>query len=136
EIPISEMGTFIQTEIPKIGAAVMSKNIEMAGTAMGLTYKWDEENQMTETAVAIPVNGEQDLGNDYKFVEIPEGKALVIDYYGYPDGSVVAHEAMDAYINANHLSTKMPVIEEYVTDPSQEPDPSKWLTRVYYLLEG
>ncbi|MEL6945811.1 MAG: SRPBCC family protein, partial [Bacteroidota bacterium] len=136
EMPISEMGTFIQTEMPKIGEAVIGKNIEMAGTAMALTYKWDQENEMTETAVAIPVNGEQNVGGDYEFIEIAEGKALVIDYYGEYDGSVVAHEAMDAYLAANGLSFKMPVIEEYVTDPTTEPDPSKWLTRIYYFLEG
>jgi hypothetical protein len=29
----------------------------------------------------------------------------------------------------------MPVIEQYVTDPGQEPDSSKWLTRVFYPVE-
>lgn len=136
EMPISEMSTFIQTEMPKIGEAVMTKNIEMAGTAMTLTYVWDEENGVTESAVAIPVSGEQDLGGDYEFVEIPATKALVVDYYGEYDGTVAAHEAIDAHMKAQGLTWKTPVIEEYVTDPSQEPDPSKWLTRVYYLLEG
>jgi len=136
EMPMSEMGTFIQKEMPKIGEAVMSKNIEMAGTAMTLTYVWDEENGVTESAVAIPVNGEQDLGGDYEFVEIAATKALVVDYYGEYEGSVAAHMAIDEYMKAQGLTWKTPVIEEYVTDPSQEPDPSKWLTRVYYLLEG
>jgi hypothetical protein len=29
----------------------------------------------------------------------------------------------------------MPVIEEYVTGPETEPDTSKWLTKIYYLLD-
>ncbi|MEM0992900.1 MAG: SRPBCC family protein, partial [Bacteroidota bacterium] len=136
EVPMTAIDAFIQEQMPKLGQAVISKNIEMKGTAMSLTYKWDEAEQITDASVAIPVDEGTDLGGEYQSVTIPAGKALVVDYYGAYEGSIVAHEAIDAYIKANNLSMSLPVIEEYVTDPSQEPDPSKWLTRVYYLIEG
>ena len=27
------------------------------------------------------------------------------------------------------------VLEQYITDPSQEPDTSKWLTNIYYYVK-
>jgi effector-binding domain-containing protein len=46
-----------------------------------------------------------------------------------------AHEAMDAYMASNKLEQKAPVIEEYITDPGSEPDSSKWLTKIMYLIK-
>jgi len=28
----------------------------------------------------------------------------------------------------------VPVVEEYITDPGEEPDPEKWLTRITYYF--
>jgi len=64
--------------------------------------------------------------------------ALVVDYYGNYDGTVAAHSALEKYMKENNMADQLafPVIKECVTDPMTEPDPSKWLTRVYYLLQG
>ena len=43
---------------------------------------------------------------------------------------------MDDYFKANGLEPSKLVMEEYVTDPGAEPDTSKWLTKIYYFLEG
>jgi len=32
------------------------------------------------------------------------------------------------------LFNSSPVVEEYITDPMEEKDPSKWLTKVIYYL--
>jgi effector-binding domain-containing protein len=63
------------------------------------------------------------------------GKALKVDYYGDYAGSEQAHVAIMEYIDQNGLTAKEPVIELYITDPGMEPDTSKWLTTIYYLVE-
>ena len=119
---------------PKIVGVMQATGIEMAGMPCGLFYTWDEASGQMDMASAIPVKSKTTL-DGFETIEIPSSKTLVIDYYGDYHGTVAAHEAMDAYIKANNLKIVMPVIEEYVTDPGQEPDPNKWLTRVYYPLE-
>jgi effector-binding domain-containing protein len=58
-----------------------------------------------------------------------------VDHQG-PFGTVVsAYDALDLHFAANRLTPRMPVVEEYLTDPSKEPDPSKWLTRVVFFAE-
>ncbi len=42
---------------------------------------------------------------------------------------------MDEYMEEKKLQSIPQVIEEYVTDPVQEPDTAKWLTRIIYFVE-
>lgn len=121
-------------KLPKIFAALQSKGAEIAGMPCGLYYTWDESTGQTDMASAVPVKGKTEV-DDFSAIEVPSTKTLLIDYYGDYHGVGAAHEAMDAYINANGLKVSPPAIEEYVTDPTQEPDTTKWLTKVYYPLE-
>ena len=59
----------------------------------------------------------------------------MINYYGPYEESNKPHEAIEKYLQAKNLTASLPCWEEYVTDPEEEPDQSKWLTRIYYFLE-
>ena len=98
----------------------------------GLYFTWDEENQQTEMAAAIPVSQPTTLA-PFESFEVKEQKALLIDFYGPYEKLGDAHHAMDAHIRANNLKTCI-ALEQYDTDPGQEPDSSKWLTKIYYTL--
>lgn len=119
---------------PNIVGTLQAQGAEMAGMPCGLFYSWDENAGQMDMASAIPVKEKIEI-DGFATIEIPTTKTLLIDYYGNYHGTVAAHEAMETYIKSNNLKTLRPVIEEYVTDPGQEPDTSKWLTRVYYPLE-
>ena len=84
-------------------------------------------------AAAIPVKEALALKN-YISLDIPSKKAIQIDYFGDYAGTAEAHSAMDDFLLDHGLFKEVPVIEEYVTDPSTESDPSKWLTKVTYYL--
>jgi effector-binding domain-containing protein len=43
--------------------------------------------------------------------------------------------ALDEYMAEKGLQYIPPVVEEYLTDPGQEPDTAKWLTKVIYFVE-
>ncbi|MCB0642653.1 MAG: SRPBCC family protein [Phaeodactylibacter sp.] len=117
---------------PQIAAL---KEVEAVGMPCGLYYDWDEAVQETTMAAAIPVNQAGTFTEPVANVEIAAGPAWMIEYKGNYDGLGTAHEAIAAYLEANSLEAQMPCIEEYVTDPGTEPDPSKWITKIYYLLK-
>lgn len=133
-ISIQDIQKHYAENLPKAFAAVTAAGIEMAGMPSGLLYSYDEENGTTDIAQVIPVKEPKEL-EGFETFTIPAGKCLHIDYYGDYSATETAHVAMDEYIKANSLTHKFPVIEQYVTDPGQEPDPSKWLTKVYYPLQ-
>lgn len=125
-----------QEKFPEAMGIVQNAKAEMAGMPCGLFYEWDVENSQTDMAAAIPVKElPADLPDTAVGIDIPAGKALRIDYYGEYEGTGAAHDAIDAYMKANNLTGKTPCIEQYITDPTTEPDPKKWLTTVTYFIE-
>ena len=85
-------------------------------------------------AAAMPVNRPL-KAEGIQTIRVPRGTAYSVDYYGPYDKVGPAHLAIDRYFKENGLTLKPPVIEEYVTDPTKEPDSSKWLTRIYYFAQ-
>lgn len=128
---------FFATRYGQIGEAMGKAKLEMDGMPCGLYFTWDESTTMTDMAVAMPVKGgkAQNSGK-VEAIQVPASKAYVIDYYGPYEGTGDAHMAMDEYMKAKNLKAGSPVIEEYVTGPGSEPDPKKWLTKIYYLADA
>lgn len=104
-----------------------------AGPPSALFYEWDEVNQMTDMAVALPVESGLMLKGGFSET-VEASKAAVIDYYGSYSGTGAAHEALSAYGMDHGLQFSVPVVEEYITDPNTEPDTTKWHTRVIYRI--
>jgi effector-binding domain-containing protein len=120
--------------LPAIFNAVTAKGLEVAGMPSGLYYTWDEATSTTDLFSAAPLKAKASI-DGFETVELPASKALVIDFYGSYDDISAAHEAMDTYLKEKGLIQVPPAIEEYVTDPGTEPDPSKWLTQVIYYYK-
>ncbi|MBR9920418.1 MAG: hypothetical protein GYB31_06225 [Bacteroidetes bacterium] len=134
-VEMDKMSDFIGQAYGTVMGAMAEKQVPMAGPASCLYYTWDEETQTSDMVAAIPIGEVADLGENVEVIEIPAGKAAMIDYYGAYEGLGSAHEAMDAYLKANGHAFKAPCLEMYVTDPTTESDTTKWLTQVVYFYE-
>lgn len=130
---IDALAARFAVNFPKVYDAVSKAGLEMGGMPSALYYIWDEANNSTDLAFAIPVKSKGEV-KGFETIEIPAGKMLLVDYYGNYEGIGEAHIAVDQYLAAKGLKAGIPVIEEYVTDPQAEPDTAKWLTKVYYPL--
>ncbi len=120
---------------PAVMAAIAKAGVAPADIGMpsGLYWAHNDSTQMVDMAAAVPITAEQPIGRLSVFPM--GGKALVIDYFGSYDTIARAHMAMDAYMAEHQLTQRAPVIEQYITDPEQEPDTSKWLTKLVYFVE-
>lgn len=132
-IKMEDITAHLAENFPKVFGAVAQKGLEMAGMPSGLYYTWDEATSTTEFLQAAPLKENATI-EGFETVELPASKALVIDYYGAYEGIGAAHEAMEAYLKEKGYTSRPPAIEEYVTDPGQEPDPAKWLTQLVYFI--
>ena len=61
---------------------------------------------------------------------------MIINYMGDYGNIKEAHKAMGAYMSGNKLRTIPPIVESYITDPSVEPDTTKWRTKLIYFVES
>jgi effector-binding domain-containing protein len=137
-VGISEMQEFYSNHLGAIfGYLSSEKDLQPAGPACGIYYAWDEENQMTVLAAAVPY-----ISNNNKKAELKgyepvtlSGNAYKLAYIGNYNQLSDAHRAIHEYIEANNYAMSDVVLEEYVTDPGSEPDTSKWITNIYYFAK-
>jgi len=133
EVAMKNISQFYASNLGSLFAKAQKSGVEMSGKPCGLFFKWDEANGKTDMAAAIPVAQKLWIA-DASSLDIPAGNALQIDFYGDYSETSKAHNAMEEYLKDHGLFNNPPIIEEYVTDPSEDPDPSKWLTKITYYI--
>lgn len=97
-------------------------------------YNWDMENSTTNMAIVLSVKEiPKNIPDGFELIEIPETDSYYINYYGEYSEMESAHNTINNYLISNSLEIEYVAIEEYITDPGTEPDPSNWLTKISYL---
>ena len=134
QLNFGNIQSFYAAHLPAIYSYV-NKHFTLSGAPTGLYFSWDDKKGETTMAAAVPIR-ELDANVDTTYSSwIIGGKALKYEHYGNYDSIHLAHERLDLYLEENNLTKDSPVIEEYVTDPGQETDTTKWQTNVYYMLK-
>lgn len=133
EVKMQNIQQFYTQNLGALFGKVTGAKVEMDGMPSGLFFKWDEENNVTDMAASIPLK-EPVAIKGTNSLTLPESRAIQVDYYGDYQNSKNAHFAIDDYMKDYGLLNDPPIIEEYVTDPIEEKDPSKWLTRITYYI--
>jgi effector-binding domain-containing protein len=129
-VDTAEITAYYEENFPKIMSLITDEKLTPAGAQAGLFWSWGAQADM---AAAIPIAEDKKISGTQSFPV--SGKALVIEYFGPYLNTIEAHLAMDDYMAEKKLRSIPPVMEEYVTDPSTEPDTSKWLTKIIYFVE-
>lgn len=133
-VKFSEIPKFMGMAYQEVGATCGKLKTNITGPASALYWKYDEKAGNTDMAAALPIDRAIVLKNPMGTIDF-KGKALIIDYYGAYDKIGNAHMAMDDYMKEKNLKNRIPVVEQYITDPMAEKDTSKWLTKVIYYFE-
>jgi effector-binding domain-containing protein len=134
EVGFSDMQSFYATSFTTLMQAMEKSRVRMIGLPTGIYFTWDQQQMTTDMAAALPVRGNL-KGEGIEMIHIPAQTAYMVDYYGSYELLNIPHQALELYLTQSNLKTKPPAIEEYVTDPTAEPDTSKWLTKIYYFVE-
>lgn len=120
-----KMGEFYGQIYKYIG----ENQLKPTGYPISLWHTWSDTDSDMECAVLI--EGEVE-GNDLiKSSKSYEGKAAVLDYYGAYDCSPDGWQKLFEFIKENGLEENGVPWDEYITDPTQETDTAKWLTKLY-----
>ncbi len=135
KVPMDRIQSTYGPNMSKVMTACQNAGLRMDGMPSALFYEFNEEAKYIDMAATIAVTAGQAVGGGVEIFTLPNAKALQIDYYGTYQGIANAHYAMDDYMSTYKLlqNRAIPVIEEYITDPGAQPDPSKRLTKVTYF---
>ncbi|MCC6816108.1 MAG: GyrI-like domain-containing protein [Saprospiraceae bacterium] len=135
-IPNYQMQKYYGEKYPLIYKLIDSLHLEVDGPPVGMVFGWDGTNSIVDLMAALPVKEKMKAPLGFEFIEITDIPCLKLEHYGFYNSLKNAHARMDFVMNSSSYVLKAPIIEEYVTSPSQEKDTSKWLTNVYYLLNN
>lgn len=127
---VEETQEYFGKHFPELYGFALQSNVK-PGSAAAMYYYWDGKE--TEAEALLPVDKEPKNLGGYTFRTMEPTQALLVDYHGAYEGLGGPHNAIEAYSKEKNLTLGYPW-EVYVTDPSTEPDTSKWLTKVYYPI--
>ena len=121
---------FYASNLGNLFNKAQTAGIEMKGMPCGLYFSMNpDSNGSMDMAAAIPISTAVSI-EGAGYLSIPARAAISLDYYGDYHTIPQGHLAMEAFMKDRGYLLDTPVIEEYVTDPGEEPDPSKYLTRI------
>lgn len=135
KINMAEVEAFYTEVFPAAMGFIGKSGVNPTGNPVGLYFEYSEDYTSTDLAAVVPIENGNVLGDEFQLFSIPAGKALVMDYYGSYDALNKGHDEFEAYLKRKGLKRKMPVAEQYITDPTTVDDPSKILTQITYWLE-
>jgi effector-binding domain-containing protein len=115
----------------KLVEYIISNNAEITGYPLSYYLTWNPGGYTTFTA-AIPVNKLPESTQDIQVRMTSPCKAVRYTYFGGYESLDVPHNAIDKYIFDSGNQVLGAPWEEYITDPTTEPDSSKWQTNIYY----
>jgi Polyketide cyclase / dehydrase and lipid transport len=134
KLPQADIGKFFMDNTGKLYEALGKAGVKPAGPLCGIYYDWNTETRTTSMMICVPVAEKHNvpgLAND----NIPAGKAYWTTMYGGPSGSYAAHTAVDEKFKADGMEMGGPALEEYEVNQGSEPDSTKWITKIIYMVK-
>ncbi|MGB0430460.1 MAG: SRPBCC family protein [Bacteroidia bacterium] len=132
-VKFPDIQAFFAKYLPEIMGNIQAAGYELDGMPSAIYYNWDEENQQTEVAAAIPIKGLGVQMGGYETITVHPGLACQVQHYGSYDSLSTVHGAIETHL-ANRTLTGTIAIEEYVTDPTTVKDLNELLTVVTYPI--
>jgi effector-binding domain-containing protein len=132
-VKFQDMPKYFGDNFPKMFEAI-GKGGGKPGMPLAVFYKYDTVAKNADVAAAIPYEGKPVTAKGYAALNLPASKAYVIDYWGDYEKMKPAYDAMDAKLREMGRQNPDMVIEEYVTDPMNEKDTTKWNTKIYFFV--
>ena len=110
----------------KSGVAITTRPI-------AIYHRFDENWAVFEAG--IPVIEKLPVSGRILYKTMPESDHAAADYYGSYDTLEDGHNAVQQWLMRYRRKLTGYPWEMYVTDPAAEPDPNKWLTKIFYPVD-
>ncbi|MBK6859121.1 MAG: hypothetical protein IPK91_12390 [Saprospiraceae bacterium] len=131
----NKIPSFYAKSYPKIYNFLDSLKIPIIGPPVGLILDWEGSTGQVYILAALPVENKMPNYPAWTSFDIPQMECMKLEHYGSYATLRNAHVKLSYLMDNSPFTLAPPIIEEYVTSPSQQPDTSKWLTNIYYLLD-
>jgi effector-binding domain-containing protein len=121
------MGSMFQA----VRQAVTRQRIETDGA---LFARYHEFGETVDLEAGVPVKTPVEPEGQVRPSQLPSGPAAIAVHAGPYETLSQTYAAIEAWLSSTGRTASGPPWEIYLTDPSVEPDASKWLTEVIFPL--
>jgi effector-binding domain-containing protein len=113
-----------------LGRHFGERRIPFAGHPFAYYHSWSDTATVMDVGFPVPPGtaGEGRI----QAVTLPGGRIVTGTHVGPYDKIVETYNAMDMWMKSNGLTPAGHMWETYLTDPQAEPDPAKWVTRLFW----
>ena len=136
---ISEIESKMKDMLPQVGAYAMTHNITMAGPPFVYYHKWDEANDAAIFSCCVPTTAKVITADDSNILtgQLEPFKAVETTLTGDYSNLKEAWDKAMTYIPENELefTENGPMLEVYVTDPMEQPNPANWVTKIFIAVK-
>jgi effector-binding domain-containing protein len=128
-----EISATLAVVLPEVIAHLNASGAKMAGVPFSRYHGLGGAEIDLEAGIPVakPITEKGRVKNS----ELPAGKAVMAWHIGPYEKLTAAHQALQGYVDANHLKSRGGPWETYWTDPGMVPDPSKWRTQLFMPVE-
>jgi effector-binding domain-containing protein len=133
----------VADRIPELFGWLGARGIAPAGAPFFRYHVVDMERQLHVEA-GVPVASPAEDDGDVRAGKLPAGQFVVMTHTGAPDTLQAATAELLAWADARGLAFELSRtdageewgcrLERYLTDPAEQPDPSKWQTQLAFRL--
>jgi effector-binding domain-containing protein len=130
----SKIPQFYAKYLPLVYKMLDSMKVEITGPPAGLIFDWEAKSGYVAIMAALPINVKLPNIPGWSYIDVQKAECFKYKNFGSYTTLRNAHAKLTYLMDNSPYTLGQPVIEEYVTSPSQEPDTSKWQTNIYYLF--
>jgi len=105
----------------------------MAGYPFSIWY--DYMNDTMEFDCGLPVAAKMAEQGDIRNIMTYGGRVATVTHTGTYESTQYSWEKLQKYMQENNLEPNGDPYEVYITDPSDEPDSTKWVTKLFWPVK-
>jgi effector-binding domain-containing protein len=132
DVPLAELPGFFQRAFGEAAEAARVSGVDIVGPPFGLYPEMPAETVAVEAG--FPVSAPADAYGDAHRIVLPGGRAVQAIHVGPYDAMEQTYSELRSWMADQALEPSAGMWECYETDPSQEPDPAHWRTRILCLI--
>lgn len=132
KVKTEEFGGVLATLLPEVFVWLQTQGAAPAGRPFTRYIEMSETEGEIEAGIPIP----EGLTGEGRIVigELPGGALATTSHFGPYEKLSEAHAALTAWLASEGRNPTGPAWESYVSDPTEQPDPNRWETQVFYPL--
>ena len=132
-VPVNELPAFFDRVFGAVAGVVVSQGVKLDGEPFA--FYAGAPTDVVEVAAGFRVSAPIEPSGDVVPMDLPGGRAVTMVHTGPYDSMDKAYHEMHGWMAAQGLTPAGHMWESYLSDPSKEPDPSTWRTKIVWPVD-